>query len=500
MTSFYQKYRPDKISELDLKSVRDELSKIIGTKQIAHAYLFVGPRGSGKTSAARIIARVVNCQKSEGGVYTEPCGECEACISIKKQSAVDVLEIDAASHRGIDDIRDLRDKIRLAPAVLRKKVYIIDEVHMLTNEAFNALLKTLEEPPSHAIFILCTTEDHKVPETISSRCVRVVFRKGTEDEVRDSLMRAVKGEAIKMAEEALSRLATSVDGSFREGHKILEQLSLTGKDINLSKVIETMGLMESKDVVDLISLVERGNVREVSKKLGEIETAGVDSLAILKELLLALQLRIRAAAEKGTIDNFDKEMISGLVSISAQVKTSPLPFLPIELFLTVIAMGRGGDEPEGQEQKQTSETKVCENKIDEKVEPKPIRVDREDEAPLEKVATSFPVSEIKIEKIVSDWPELLSRLSPRNHSVAGLLRSAKPKMIDGNRLTIEVFYKFHMEQLEQPTRREMIEDEATAMWGPLTVKCVMGEKGKETTEVSGGSVSTEVSVAEEVFS
>ena len=175
MMSYYQKYRPEKIADLDAVSVREAFSVMMKSGEVAHAYLFVGPRGSGKTSAARILSRLINCEKNytkptaAGKVQlnkklVEPCGECGACKSIKGGSAVDVMEIDAASHRGIDDIRDLREKINLAPAALPVKVYIIDEVHMLTMEAFNALLKTLEEPPKQVLFILCTTEGHKVPE------------------------------------------------------------------------------------------------------------------------------------------------------------------------------------------------------------------------------------------------------------------------------------------------------------------------------------------------
>src|SRR3989338_3454913 len=205
--SFYQKYRSEKDDDLDLTSVRSAFESMMKSWEISHAYLFVGPRGLGKTSAARILARLVNCEKNTKlrshedknlgkgkRLLDEPCGECDACVSIRNGSAVDVMEIDAASHRGIDDIRDLREKVNLAPSVLSKKVYIIDEVHMLTNEAFNALLKTLEDPPAQVMFILCTTEAHKVPETIVSRCVRINFTKATPSELIRSLTRAVKGE------------------------------------------------------------------------------------------------------------------------------------------------------------------------------------------------------------------------------------------------------------------------------------------------------------------
>src|SRR5256885_10890679 len=174
---FYRKYRPQIIDDLDSKAIRDTLHSVLKNDP-SHAFLFTGPKGLGKTSTARIVAKAVNCTapKKDRKEGIEPCGTCDQCVSITSGSNVDILEIDAASNRGIDEIRDLKEKIRLAPVLANRKVYIIDEVHMLTTEAFNALLKTLEEPPAHAMFILCTTEPHKVPPTILSRCFHIVFK------------------------------------------------------------------------------------------------------------------------------------------------------------------------------------------------------------------------------------------------------------------------------------------------------------------------------------
>ncbi|MBI2010012.1 MAG: DNA polymerase III subunit gamma/tau [Candidatus Chisholmbacteria bacterium] len=213
MASLYLQYRPQRVKDLDLKTVREFFERILLSGKVNHAYLFTGPKGGGKTSAARILAKIVNCTKNEAVMlgkrkkFEEPCNKCVACKSIASGSMVDLIEIDAASNRGIDDIRDLREKIRLAPVAAARKVYIIDEVHMLTLEAFNALLKTLEEPPLHAVFILATTEAHKVPETIVSRCVRVVFPKASREEIRRSLDRVVKGEKLKVASDALDMLS-----------------------------------------------------------------------------------------------------------------------------------------------------------------------------------------------------------------------------------------------------------------------------------------------------
>ena len=198
---FYLKYRPQKIEDLDSLEVKERLSKVLSSKSLPHAFLFTGPKGLGKTSTARIVAKSINCEKK--GTGSEPCNKCESCKSITDGTNLDVIEIDGASNRGIDEIRDLREKIRLTPASSPKKIYIIDEVHMLTTEAFNALLKTLEEPPAHVVFILCTTEPQKVPPTIISRCFHVIFKRASETELMSSFNRIVKGEGLNIDKEAL---------------------------------------------------------------------------------------------------------------------------------------------------------------------------------------------------------------------------------------------------------------------------------------------------------
>src|SRR6185437_9781888 len=233
---FYRKYRPQQIDDLDSASVREILNAVL-QKSIPHAFLFTGPKGLGKTSTARIVAKVVNCERLGSSVHAtiEPCNICDQCVSITSGTNVDVLEIDAASNRGIDEIRELKEKIRLSPVSATRKVYIIDEVHMLTSEAFNALLKTLEEPPDHAMFILCTTESHKVPETIVSRCFQIMFKPATEEELVRSFKRIVEGEKLKIEDEALKYIAQLADRGFRDGAKVLEELVLGADGQQITK-------------------------------------------------------------------------------------------------------------------------------------------------------------------------------------------------------------------------------------------------------------------------
>ena len=488
--SFYQKYRSEKVDDLDLTSVRSAFESMMKSGEISHAYLFVGPRGLGKTSAARILARLVNCYKNsktqgtKNSKLVEPCNECENCLSIKNGSAVDVMEIDAASHRGIDDIRDLREKVNLAPSVLVKKVYIIDEVHMLTSEAFNALLKTLEEPPAHVMFILCTTEAHKVPETIVSRCVRINFAKATPDELVRSLTRATKGEGLKVSKAVLEELALGLDGSFREGHKLLEQLANRFSEITVENVRQTLKLIGNSQVEAILTAVRNGDTKAVVTAMEQMEAAGIEVVNLVTKLLESLKLSIRKdiAAEKSPSKR-EIRLVRRIIKVVPKIKVSPLPLLPLELVLEEAALrSRSDREP-------TNLRSYEGTNLEKKNLTSEIRTEVK--------------SDVGFDQVVNGWQDLLSRLSPKNHSVAGLLRSAKPKEIKDKFLTIEVFYKFHKDQLEQEARRRIIEEEIAKMWGPISVRCVLGERVtvKPAFAKSYGEAKNDdgVAAAEEVF-
>lgn len=492
--SYYQKYRPEKIADLDLVSIREAFGVMMKSGEITHAYLFVGPRGSGKTSSARILSRLVNCQRNNPRVekkriLEEPCGECDACKSIKKGSAVDVMEIDAASHRGIDDIRDLREKANLAPAALPMKVYIIDEVHMLTTEAFNALLKTLEEPPKQVLFILCTTEAHKVPETIISRCVRVNFAKGRKEELVASLRRAAAGEELTIDDAALTTLATGVDGSFREGHKLLEQLAHRYEKITAESVKETLGLVGGNQVEQLLAAVAEGDTKGVIELMKQFEEEGVEVISLVAKLLEQLKSVMRGEVAVGRAPSATLARLARkLIKVVPKVKVSPLPLLPLEMALVGEALRRGRTSKHEEVRPLRPPLRPAEGRMKEKIE----SPEKHGQA----------AGRVDFDRVVSGWQELLSRLAPRNHSVAGLLRSSRPKEIKDKFLTIEVFYKFHKEQLEQEARRKIIEEEIAKMWGPISVKCILGEKAvKQMPVVPKEKVSDEdaVKAAEEVF-
>jgi DNA polymerase-3 subunit gamma/tau len=289
--NLYLKYRPQTIEELDLSGVRKTLLDIVKANKLAHAYLLTGPRGAGKTSTARVLARIVNCEKNKQKLG-EPCNKCSACKSILEGSAVDVIEIDAASNRGIDDMRELKEKIRLAPAILPRKVYIIDEVHMLTTEAFNALLKTLEEPPSHSLFILCTTELHKVPETIVSRCAQIQFTKANSEEMKRSFKRVIEGEGKGVTEEAIEYLAQMVDGSFRDGVKILDQVLSNSDSVEIGDIELIVSGSAGYKIDGLINALVNKDVTEALSKLREAIMSGVDLTYLIVSLMRGLRDRL----------------------------------------------------------------------------------------------------------------------------------------------------------------------------------------------------------------
>jgi len=241
MSALYRKYRPQVFEDvIGQEPIVKTLRRAIKSNRVGHAYLFAGPRGVGKTTVARILAKAVNCL-GKGDI---PCGKCKNCLDIAQGKFIDLIEIDAASNRGIDEIRELRDKIKFSPSIGRKKVYVIDEVHMLTREAFNALLKTLEEPPEHATFIFATTEVHKVPETVSSRCQRFDFRLGGEKKVAETIEKIAKREKLKLSKEALSLVVRSSGGSYRDAVSALDQLSshITDREIEVFEVLKILNL------------------------------------------------------------------------------------------------------------------------------------------------------------------------------------------------------------------------------------------------------------------
>jgi DNA polymerase-3 subunit gamma/tau len=261
----------------------DILKRQCQTDKISHAYLFCGTRGTGKTSAAKILAKAANCLSPKEG---NPCGECENCKAIAAGNATDILEIDAASNNGVDNIRDLRDEVLYPPAYLKKRVYIIDEVHMLSSGAFNALLKTLEEPPEYVIFILATTELHKIPPTILSRCQRFEFRNISSDEIKNRLLHVASEENISLTEKAAKLIANLADGAMRDGLSLLESCvsANEGGEITESSVTELLGITENETGLSLFEAIRENNVAGAIEIIDRVNASAVDIVTFLEDL------------------------------------------------------------------------------------------------------------------------------------------------------------------------------------------------------------------------
>jgi len=511
--TFYLKYRPQTISGLDLVSVRKELSSILTSGRFAHAYLFAGPRGTGKTSAARILAKIVNCKKNvtkhqAAGTrrLNEPCNVCVSCKEITQGTALDIFEIDAASNRGIDDIRELRERIKLAPAQNRYKVYIIDEVHMLTTEAFNALLKTLEEPPAHALFVLCTTEPERLPQTVISRCTRIPFPKASTEEVVSSLAKAVRGEKLLVEPGALQALAESVDGSFRDGMKYLEQLSLHAhtprKRITLEDVRVVTGSGRQESVRRLLLALAK---RDTALALGELARVVEEEVSLenyLREILEKLRLLLLSeigVVKEEKIEGLDISSIRLLIVLFSKaavgLRTAVVPQLPLEIAVVEWIDTSGGQAVASSELK--TGTRVSPQAV--------ILPEAKGSSPK---VTGKPLR-MAFSKVLELWPKVLETLRPKNHSLEALLKAAKPLEITDEQLVVEVAYPFHKQQLEVMRYRTMVEGAIAEVFsGRLGLRYVLRTPQKvvdpatrKQHENISGSVEDEeiVRVAEEIF-
>ncbi|WP_162924684.1 DNA polymerase III subunit gamma/tau [Rubrobacter indicoceani] len=328
-TTLYRKWRPRKFGEISgQEAVVRTLRRAIETDRVSHAYLFSGPRGTGKTSSAKVLAMGLNCRNSDGPT-PEPCGECGSCTAVLNNSSLDIVEMDAASNRGIDEIRDLRDRVNLAPASGRFKVYIIDEVHMLTEPAFNALLKTLEEPPEQVVFILATTDKHKVPATIISRCQSFEFRRPGIDVLSGKLSEIAEAEGIEVEPEALTIVARAGGGSFRDSEGLLDQLSSFSEGkVTASQVRELLGSTGPETLVEMTDALAERRVADALHLLEELSNEGRDLgrfarelTGHLRNLMLLPHAPEVALAEVGADEKEDLREQSGRVPTAEAVRT-----------------------------------------------------------------------------------------------------------------------------------------------------------------------------------
>jgi DNA polymerase-3 subunit gamma/tau len=486
----YRKWRPQTLAEvIGQEPITETLRHAVEREKIAHAYLFCGPRGTGKTSTARILAKAVNCPNQVGG---EPCNTCDICHSITEGKALDVIEIDAASNRGIDEIRSLRERVNYSPSLTRYKVYIIDEVHMLTEAASNALLKTLEEPPSHVIFVLATTEPHKVISTIMSRCQRFNFHRLSQRAIIDKLKLICYKEDIHIEPDSLRLIARAATGSLRDAENILQQLiAYHGNQIDFAQVQATLGGSGGSRVRQLAQCVVNRDISTSLQVINNINTASIDLRQFNLELVEYLRglLLVKSGCEDALdVTGEDLAEMKGLVAtttpdylLKAVKLFSGIDFrsdnystLPLELALMDCALSSVA----GQEQ--VAATKPLETAKTAEVAKSP-QPSQEVEVPETANKIELPSTELfqDIDYLRGHWKEFIQSLKGEGSSgnLDAFLRSAcEPVALEDNTLVLGFYYSFHREKIEDPKYRHLVERKLKEVFGqPYKIRCTLVE-------------------------
>lgn len=473
--ALYRVWRPQKFDDVvgQEQTVR-ALKNAIKDNKTTHAYLFAGPRGTGKTSIAKIFAKAVNCSAQLDG---EPCDQCSACLDIKTGNFMDVVEIDAASNRGIDEIRDLREKVRILPAQGKKKVYIIDEVHMLTTEAFNALLKTLEDPPASVIFILATTEIHKIPATILSRCQIYNFRRLNNKEISERLIEVCENSAIEIEEEAIAILANRADGGLRDALSILDQIySFKGSGISREDVLQILGIIDEGFAAELIAFVIAKDIASIITLLDNALREGKETVQILRgittyirDLLIFKLLKEKAKLQmtslekqallKKQVANISEEQLLNALRImmdtgeklrftESQRYLLELALIDIvKLFSGVKTVSRAASKKEEIPSSNINPVKQINNNKEEKIKTE----DKDEKKDAREVL----------------WVKLLYAVQEKNRFTHAALKEGRLIGSKGDSIYIgfRKGYKFHKERLEEKKNRTVLEEALEGILG-----------------------------------
>jgi DNA polymerase III subunit gamma/tau len=425
-TSLYRKYRSQTFADLvgqDAAS-RALQGAIIGGR-VAHAYLFSGSRGTGKTSAARLLAKALNCTGRKPD-SAEPCNRCESCVEMTAGSALDLIEIDAASNRGIDEIRDLREKVNLAPALGPKKIYIIDEAHMLTEPAFNALLKTLEEPPPHIVFVLCTTDAQKIPLTVIGRCQQFVFRRLSEEQIVGRLSHIASTEKLQVDPEAMGLIARTAQGSMRDAVGLLDQLvPIAEGPISLETARSLLGIADPRLLDGLLDDVLAGRAAEALDELNRVYAAGAELRQVVRGLMEGSRDRLIAAvsAHNQATARRLSAVLDALLHLDGEVRRHAEPRFLVEATLARLSVELGSDGVGAVREPALAPAVPREPVLEPALEP----------------SISTPVAP------VDGWGQVLERL---NRTVRAAYLDAQPE-VDGMTLVLWFRYGFHHKKAQE---------------------------------------------------
>lgn len=479
--ALYRTYRPKTFAELiGQDSIRTALLNQLSGGRTAHAYLFAGPRGIGKTTTARLIARAINCKNPQNG---EPDNTCEFCKEILDQRSLDIIEIDAASNTGVDHVREhIIENARFTPQRLAYKVFVIDEVHMLSTSAFNALLKTLEEPPKHALFILATTEIHRVPETIISRCQRFDFKRIGVDDLVQRLEVIAKKEGVTIDNDVLRSIARRANGASRDAEVLLSQLLAFGeKKITRDHADLILPRSDSQAIMKLLRAIRDRNAREALEVVNVISDEGVNISEFITELIEIVRKMLVAKVagelrelERGDLDDeimkelpvfandFSLTELTRMIELFGErrkdVKLSPLPQLPLELAIVELTTDSDSrnttfstPSPTAPQVRKEPIPKMSEQKT---TKPKNIpNVEKSVSRSIKKDGSSLSLENIRI-----IWPSVLDEIRKDHRGLYLVLRAGKPVEIDGKIITIGLPYKLLADQVRTPKSRTLIEE------------------------------------------
>lgn len=455
--ALYRKYRPYTFDDvIGQEHIVRTLKNQISSQRVAHAYLFSGSRGTGKTTIAKIFARAVNCEAPVNG---SACGECEICKKVKESSAMNIIEIDAASHNGVDNIREINDEVKYTPAVGQYKVYIIDEVHMLSTGAFNALLKTLEEPPAHVIFILATTDPQKIPVTILSRCQRFDFKRISALEIETTMRKYMEKEQIDIEEDALAYIARLADGGMRDALSILEQ-SISfyyGETITLDKVQYLVGAVDTSILFKMVEAIEKHNADEMLSLCEEVNRQGRSLRQFASDLLEHCRNLLVAKTTQGGHDvlDYSKEHVAKLKEQAEQIDTNELmryikhlaqleyelrtalsPRILLEVALLKLCEIQMDQSPESMMAKMQMMEQKLEKLIAEGVKMQQTQTIVQQAPREEIVPTKLPIAvPDEVKALTNKWPEILNSMGPTSAARA-FYASTRLGYIEGDILYI----------------------------------------------------------------
>ena len=447
--SLYRKYRSQTFGDLvGQEAASRALQGAIISSRVAHAYLFSGSRGTGKTSAARLLAKALNCT-GRARDSAEPCNRCQSCTEMTAGAALDLIEIDAASNRGIDEIRDLREKVNLSPALGPFKVYIIDEAHMLTEPAFNALLKTLEEPPAHVVFILCTTDAQKIPLTVIGRCQQFVFRRHSEDQIVGRLTHIAKAEKVQVDADAMQLIARTAQGSMRDAVGLLDQLvPLAAGPISLESARSLLGIADPRLLDSLLDDVLAGRAAEALAEVNRVYAAGAELRQVVRGLMESCRDRLVAALTKRDQATARRlsSVLDALLHLDGEVRRHAEPRFLVEATLARLAVELGTEAVPVVEHS-VPDAAVPESSPPPALDPTKSSTSR---GPLVR-ATSPASGEEKVITPVAGWSDVLEKL---NRTVRAAYLDAQPE-VDGSMLILWFRYGFHHKKAQEQSMQLM---------------------------------------------